>query len=139
MILTTHNHLVTPTYWQATLSNGLVVFQDDYNPAYVQEHSAWIRLKKYCQQNKLYITNLILVFRTHIIDIPQNKDGYYFSKGVTAWCSDDKTYHQYIVGYVEDDKVYTTSYIIPELEPMFYDVRECNACLDNLIMKNYNV
>ena len=43
--------------WMVTLSNGESVYQDDNRPNIYPE-SAWIRLKIYCEENDLYITDM---------------------------------------------------------------------------------
>lgn len=100
------------TRWIAYLDDGTKVYQDDGRP--LETEPAWLRLKTYCQVNKRYIKQLILQFRDHFEPLPPNKDGYMFKFGAGAtWGG--PTYQQYIVGYIEDGRLYKFVYNIPEL------------------------
>ncbi len=91
--------------WIAYLSNGKVV-----------NHQNWLELKKYCEQERLYIYNLILRFRSNIVHpFPENQDGYFFTKkfiqGFGGTCLDN-----FIVGAVKNSFIITKEYTLPALE-----------------------
>src|SRR4051812_48908014 len=94
-------------HWVAELSNGEKVFQDDGRPGET-EPSAWIRLRKYVQENRLSIESIHLVFCDHIEEVvPRNADGYYFVQKVMAFAfsGTESTFHYYLFGAVIDDEL----------------------------------
>jgi hypothetical protein len=52
--------------WEATLSNGLVVYSDNQ---YINNKSDWERLKDFCKNNSLKINNFLIGFRDNVINI----------------------------------------------------------------------
>ena len=54
--------------WFVTLSNGETVYQDDDRPN-IEPSSAWLRLKTYCKENDVYITEMFLKYRSNIVKI----------------------------------------------------------------------
>lgn len=110
------------TRWIAYLDDGTKVYQDDGRPLETDQDEnwkdvtipAWLRLKTYCKINNRYIKQLILQFRDHFEPLPPNKDGYMFKFGAGAvWGG--PTHQQYVVGYVENGRLYKFVYNIPEL------------------------
>ena len=57
--------------WMVTLSNGESVYQDDYRPN-VYPESAWIRLKIYCEENDLHITDMKIRNKGNVKSIDSN-------------------------------------------------------------------
>lgn len=102
------------TIWVAALSDGRKVYQDDDRPDY-DPTSAWLRLQRYVETNKecIMMTGLALQFRDHIIHLPDNQSGYYFSKGIKARPEVSKQH--YVVGYLKDKKWWLEWYMVPEL------------------------
>lgn len=105
--------------WIADLNDGTSVFQDDFRPG-CKEHSAWIRLQKYLTDGKLSIVRLKLKFWSNVIFTQENKKGYYFSKGCSAFMNDNKSYESYNVGFLTDDKqcIIVQEYVLPALLPL---------------------
>jgi hypothetical protein len=127
------------TIWVAKLSNGSAVYQDD-NRINVVPASAWFRLKD-CVEGKsddmgqVSIVGLSLRFRDHIINLPDNKLGYYFSKGIKARPEVSKRH--YVAGYLDDDgKWYVTWYMVPELLSTETNVLEQHEVKDKFIIQN---
>lgn len=118
-------------YWNVRLSNGLEVYEDD------GVENCWLRLKRYCEENNLYIVNMVLCFRSHHVQIPTNAPGYFFIKGIMSFVG-GQTYHQYKIGILNNngDFVEITTYDTPSLEK-FLDVenRPVENCLECLIMR----
>src|SRR5688500_10269504 len=81
--LVTDEH-VPDLRWVAVLSNGETVYQDDDRPG-IKPESAWIRLGNYVNNRGLHIVALSFQFRSHVISLPENADGYYFAKGALAF------------------------------------------------------
>ena len=112
------------TYWVVNLNNGETIYQDDERPS-VSEHSAWVRLRNYCQATGLYITRMVLQFRSHIEEpLPNDADGYFFCHqalgmvGLTGNWRDQttETLGFYVIGYVKDGRLYTQQWKVPELQ-----------------------
>lgn len=100
------------TMWIATLSDGTVVYQDDWKPNV--DKAAWLRLKDYCEAKGLHVVELRAQFRDHAEYIPSGADGYSFKFGVGAeWGGE--TRQQYVLGYVVGDTLHKVVYKVPEL------------------------
>jgi hypothetical protein len=109
--------------WEVVLNNNERIFQDDGRPG-MQPVSAWERLYHYCQQNGLYITSMRIMFRDNVYELPSNKDGYFFSKGIRGILGELVNFHLFIVGYLENDQVCVTCWKVPELIPEWTDIRD---------------
>lgn len=104
----------TQTRWVATLNNGEKVFQDDDRPG-VKPNSAWLRLGRYCQKNQLYIQKLVFQFRSNVITVGEDVDGFFFSKVVLGAINSEKNTHFYLGGTLEGGIIYVRRWKIPEL------------------------
>lgn len=124
------------TYWIAELSNGETVYQDDgKNENY--EHSAWIRLKKYIEDNNLSINKFYVRFRSNIIyPLQENCDGYFFSIGIIGMMSSEENVNFYILGYVLNNKVMIKKIKIPELIVFDEEEREISNCSEQQLILN---
>ena len=116
--------------WIATLSNGETIYQDDGRPN-IKPHSAWVRLKRYCEINDLHITNIKLRNRSHVEDVGSDYDGYFFCKSAGALMFGDLTLHNFIVGTLTGEKLSVKKWRLPELiaeeieERDPYELPEC--------------
>ena len=116
--------------WIATLSNGETIYQDDGSPN-VKPLSAWSRLKKYCEDNQLHITNIKLRNRSNVVDVGSNHDGYFFCKSAGALMFGDMTMHSFIIGTLTGEKLSARKWRLPELidegieERDPYELPEC--------------
>lgn len=98
--------------WIALLSDDQIVFQDDDREG-TYHHSAWVRLKDYCEQEGVYIEDLKIKFRSHVVPIPKS-DGYHFIKGVGCMVGFDPE-EFFIVGTLENGTLKRTWYKVPEI------------------------
>lgn len=116
-------HMEENTVWIVKLSDGTIVYQDDDRPD--SEGSAWARLKKHCEYNRLYITEMKLKFRSHVVHMESDADGYYFSRGVRAtFGAANQGY--YAIGTVEKNasgnyNIHVDKWQTPELEKFALD------------------
>ena len=108
-------YLEDKSIWIATLSNGLVVYQDDDKSG--KERVAWKRLARYCSENEVKIIGLCLKFRSNVIVVktPDEIDGFYFAYGAQREFDEDITRAYYVVGYSLEGNITYTWYTIPEL------------------------
>jgi len=127
--------------WVATLSNKEKIYQDDGRPGCFPP-SAWLRLKLYLQENNLYITGMLLQFRSHIINIGHNYQAYFFSKGVGACMmmshqdGYSSTLNYFLVGYKDNHQVYIKKYQVPELIEVDSLTRTVENCKNSLLPGN---
>jgi hypothetical protein len=100
--------------WVAVLSNGEIVYEDDGRPG-EDPPSAWIRLREYCSANVLFINNMRLQFRSHIVPVGEGYDAFYFVKSVFGVMGSDSV-GAYIAGYLDrDGLVHVKRWRTPEL------------------------
>lgn len=123
------------TFWTATLNNGLVVYQDDGREIY-EESSSWLRLIEYCKKNSVYLTGFQIQFRDHIERLPDNALGYFFSKGVSATWGVERTFNQFITGYIDEGQVKIKKWLVPELIVMENTTRTISACEHLMIFRD---
>lgn len=100
--------------WTVVLNNDEVIYGDDSRPG-IEPSSAWLRLIDYCRENNLYVVGLDIRFRDHVISLPQNAIGYYFSRGVWAQMISNSSTECFVIGIVEDGRLEVTWYCVPEL------------------------
>tara|TARA_Y100001938_G_scaffold88159_1_gene120784 strand:+ start:1902 stop:2378 length:477 start_codon:yes stop_codon:yes gene_type:complete len=120
--------------WIATLSNGETIYQDDDRPN-VEPPSAWVRLKAYCEENNLHITNLKVRNRTHIEEVGSDYDGYFFCKGAGALMFSDYVIHTYSIGVLKGESLKVQTWRLPELVPERFEERDPYQSPDCLITK----
>lgn len=133
-----HDTWVSSTRWIVELSNGETVWQDDGRPG-LDEESAWIRLKNYCEYYGHKITSMRLQFRNHRpLPVYEGGDAYFFSKLIRASFSNGKkpgavNTHYYLVGMLKDGKVHIDKWHVPAL--VIHDTYErfASECVENLI------
>lgn len=124
------------TRWIVSLDNGQTVFQDDGRPGL--ENSAWLRLKEYCENNNLYITNMSIGFRSNRYNLEPNADGYYFAKGVRGMWGAPKTIQLIFVGILIDEELRVSCWKSPEMILEKTELRNIDESTQCLIRKNIN-
>ena len=99
--------------WVVTLSNGERIFQDS--------DDAWYELYDYVVENGLRIAGMYLQFRSHYVTLPEEAEGYYFARGVTAGFGmlGQDTKETFFAGVLVGDVIHIKEYLVPELESMF--------------------
>ena len=120
--------------WIAELSNGETVYQDDDRPG-VDPPSAWKRLKIYCGANNIHITKMSVKNRSHIENVGSGDDGYFFCKSAGAFMFGDETIHSFVVGRLNDGKLLTRKWKMPEVTPEPIEERNIDESLEFLITK----
>jgi len=121
-----HKHL--EANWKAILSNGEVIYQDDYTA----DGNAWERLQTYCKQNNLRLEHFMLEYYDNTLNIlPPFADGYFFRRGILSefLCESNgdgfSTPFQglrsktFIIGYFKNGLLHSYQVKIPELQVMF--------------------
>lgn len=109
--------------WIVKLSNGE---QKSHHHAY---ENSWQILKEYCNKNNLKIQKMYIGFRSNIIELPEDKTGYYFRRMNRAYF-DGTNCDFFIVGYIHDEKIQASFYKVPEMLLDSQEERELNE--DNL-------
>jgi hypothetical protein len=129
------NFLEDKTIWVAVLSNGQTVYQDDNRIDY-EEKSAWLRLKRYISENQLKIKTFYIKFRSNtVLSTPSDASGYFFSKGIMGSVATSNVFY-YLVGHIENGKVYIKKFKIPELLCFDQEVRELYNCKEDQLIFN---
>jgi hypothetical protein len=99
--------------WIVNLSNGEVAYQSDDDPQ-MENHNSWLCLKKYAEENGLYIKDMVLRFRDHVEVVGSGAKAYYF---VHMILGNFIGYNQlfYNTGVLVGDTIKVNQWIIPEL------------------------
>lgn len=116
--------------WIADLSNGIKVFQDDDRPG---QHvpSAWRRLGYYFEDYKAKIVKWRLRFGTNVVELPDNRPYYFYSRGLLQAIQQSHGLDFHIVGWPIDksgNELELIWFKVPELaiaERRTRFVREC--------------
>lgn len=119
--------------WVVTLNNGQKVYSFDHHTD--KGDSCWIRLKKYCESNSLYITDIYIHFRSNTINFPSNKDGYFFRRGILASLQSEYSQHFMYVGYLENDQLLVKKYQIPAMLLEETEYRDIEVSEESLIRR----
>lgn len=122
------------TLWIAYLSDGTSVWMDDERPE-MPHHSAWVRLKNYCETNNLYVVKIQLKFRSHSEFVyDENSEGYCFRHGVLGSMG-NPTRNFFLVGILKNDVVHMYKYSTPELVLEEEEDRDISTLEDCIIRK----
>lgn len=134
-----HRYYLEP-YLKVLLSNGEVIFQDDYT----QDEPFWTRIQRYSKQNNLYAIHMNLNYGDNCIDvIPTNSDGLFFRRGIIAsmFVSTDPNIapipgarsKSFVIGWYDKSKeiLHTHTYKLPELELHLIEARDINQMIQN--------
>lgn len=118
--------------WLVRLSNGLTVIQDDGRPG-VSPHSAWLRLKCYCEREGTAIREMWLRFRSREErSVPADADGYFFSRQAVRTTNHTDTLQFYLLGYLQTGILMVQRWKVPELfmvEEQRRDLGRVGPCL----------
>jgi hypothetical protein len=118
--------------WIANLSNGEVLYQEDYNGE--DEPIAWLRLKKKIESEGLKIENFGLKYCDNEVWLGP-AEGYYFTNGAAAYMH-GPTFYLKNIGKIENNKLKVRTYRCPELLLVDEDEREIN---ENVILNQLKV
>lgn len=83
--------------WIANLSNGLTIY-DSVNNDDLSIPSAWLRLKKFCHEKHVTITQLRLQYHKRLITLAPHADGYFFAKRMAVLVNVINSYKQMAIG-----------------------------------------
>lgn len=101
--------------WIASLSNGQTAFQKDEHPD-MEFSNSWLGLKKYCEDNQIYVKDLYLRFRDHLEPIAKNADGFFFIKSIlgniTGYC---QNFYHTGAYYEGKNHIKVDKWLIPEI------------------------
>lgn len=137
---------IPESYWVASLTNHVPVY---FDPLKIDNLTAWQRLKRYCETEKVDIDNIRIQFRSHIEIIRPKAKGYFFlngSVGIFGMVFDlapndpPRNLNEFRFGVLEDDgKIYVQNWLIPELIINGDSVREAKEYKDHIIINSsYN-
>lgn len=121
--------------WEVKLNNGEKIYQDDGRPG-VQPYSAWRRLRKYCEENQLYIIEMLFGFRSNTYSLPSNADGYFFSHGSRGCFGSTRTIFLFHVGVLQNGILNVTCWKTPEMLKENTECRDITKVGECLIQKN---
>jgi hypothetical protein len=108
--------------WEAVLSDGTTVIQDDGRPGL--EPSAWLRLARHCWENGLRVRSLSVRFRSNVVRaVPDDAPGYFFRNCVKKWLS-GHTVRSLLVGWLGEGGVRVTRLRVPDLVVLGEEVRD---------------
>lgn len=93
----------------------LIVTLKDGTEYFIDSTDRWHELKRYCDNNEVFLSKLSIQFKSHRerIDI-SNIDGIYFAKSIVGILGADSK-QTYTIGKLKDGIVHKTLWLIPEL------------------------
>lgn len=90
------------------LSNG-----EEFN---FDDTKKWREYKSYCEDNKLFFTELLLQFKSHQEQIElKGVEGVYIGRAIRGQMGSSNNTHYYVVAAVRGKKMYKKWWITPEL------------------------
>ncbi len=97
--------------WVVDLNTGERVYREQIDG----KSDSWLRLKEYLSKNpNQYITGLYFRFRDHWEEVGRDKDGFFFTNGISCWYGGSPI-PKFIGGYHENGKIKVKKYSVPEL------------------------
>lgn len=115
------------------LSNNEVVYEDENR--YGPDDKAWLRLQKYCTENKLSVNKVWIKFRSHKeLVFENNSDGVFFRRKILGNPLDNNR-HYYVFGLVNSSKatIHTWHWKVPEVIMEEEDDRDIKGCEEQII------
>jgi len=112
----------------------LIVTVKDGTEYFIDSTQRWHELKRYCDNNNVFINKLSIQFKSHRerIDI-KDIDGIYFVKSVIGMLGAESK-QTYTIGKLKDGIVHKTMWLIPELIiEREYDDRESDCFQESII------
>ena len=100
------------TIWVASLSDGAVVYQDDYRQGR-EPGSAWLRLKTHVEENGLHIEKISIRFRSHTEEVPEGEH-YHFSRSIGCIVGEDQEDY-FVFGICNEGRMIRKWYLIPSI------------------------
>lgn len=132
------------TIWICKLDNGLIAYQDDDREGL--EPSSWIRLKNYCHNNKVSITEMSIRFRSNEVFVGRNEEGFFFRRAILGGIGLNRKQkpfnrHYFLVGILKEGKVSVKKWQVPEMMLIEEDVRNPDDVIlvgESLIVNQQN-
>ena len=93
--------------WKIELNNNQIIYQERKND--------WLELKDYCENNKLIIVKLQILFKNKSIRMPDNMSGYFFNR-IEKLCFGHDLKLFIVVGYQVGEIILIFRYILPRLD-----------------------
>ena len=112
----------------------MIVTVKDGTEYFIDSTQRWHELKRYCDNNNVFINKLSIQFKSHRerIDI-KDIDGIYFVKSVIGMLGAESK-QTYTIGKLKDGIVHKTMWLIPELIiEREYDDRESDCFQESII------
>lgn len=114
---------------RVTLSNGTDI--------YLPEHKDWLRLKTYCQENKLGITNVGLQYRSHSVGVDTaDADGVYLVRSLVGVMGENSR-NTITIGKLYGTQVHKTLWVTPELIQETTETTDVEECFKEALILNY--
>ena len=114
----------------------LIVTLKDGSEYFIDNTDRWHELKRYCDNNNVFLSKLSIQFKSHreTIDI-RGIDGIYFAKSVVGMLGAESK-NTYTIGKIKNGIVHKTLWLIPELivEREFEDYE--SGCFEESIIYN---
>jgi hypothetical protein len=99
--------------------------------AYVSQDEDFRNIKKFCIDNKVFIEQLSLKYKSHVVKFDtEGGDGVYIVKSVKG-AINAETVDCIVLGKIDGDKVYKKAFKSPELVEMYSDT----DCVDNCFLE----
>lgn len=117
------------TWIRATLSNDSEVYLVDY--------SEWLKLKSYCQSNRLKIKKIGLQYKSHSIEVDtDNCEGVYLIQSIIGFFG-ESTKQTFTIGQLHGNKIKKTIWIIPELIKQLDDEDDIENSFEEALIYDY--
>lgn len=102
-------------FFENIRATWLIVTLKDGHEHFIDSSKRWHELKRYCDNNKVFLDKLSIQFKSHRerIDIT-DIDGIYFAKSVIGYLGADSK-ETYTIGKIKNGVVYKTLWLVPEL------------------------
>ena len=114
---------------RATLSNDLEVYLPDYKD--------WLKLKTYCQNQKLRILKVGLQYRSHSVEVDTtDTDGVYLVRSLVGVMGETSR-NTITIGKLYGTEVHKMLWVTPELIQETTEITDVEDCFKEALILNY--
>lgn len=108
----------------------------DDKEIYLDEYDKWLTFQKYCDENNLSIKNIGLRYRSHSITMDvADSEAVYLVRSLKAELQ-GKTIDCYTIGFLKDNKVEKTMWIVPALVKEAEHTDNFEECFEEAFVYN---
>ena len=112
------------------------LYKLDDKEIYLDDYDKWMTFQKYCDDNNVYIKGISLRYRSHCIKMEnEDAEAVYLVRSIKAELQ-GKSIDCYTIGFLKDNKVEKTMWIVPALVEEAQHTDNFEECFEEAFVYN---